>query len=256
MKNDFLILNYHSIVKSKTGLFHVDPIYTISSDKFKLHLELLKALKVNVITLDELEIINASSDFSICLTFDDGHPTDHEVVLPILNEYNFKASFFPCLLNLKEQDDRWEKYKNLADNGHTIGSHGVTHKYLPSLNQEDQFYELQYSKNYIEEKTGRDVTIFSLPGGKYNEKVIQLSKEIGYKRVLTTEFGLNNTNNLSFLLNRMSLKNKYSLVLLKSILKQDSEVLRKIRLERKVKKNINRLLGNKLTDKLNYILKL
>lgn len=68
---------------------------------------------------------------AVSLTFDDGLQSQFEVAVPILNERNLRATFY---LNPKgndpESDDwqqRWENWKIVAEQGHEIGNHSLTH---------------------------------------------------------------------------------------------------------------------------------
>ncbi|GBC99374.1 hypothetical protein HRbin17_01896 [bacterium HR17] len=65
------------------------------------------------------------------LTFDDGLRSQYEIAVPLLNERNLRATFY---LNPRgttpESDDwrqRWAQWQNVAQQGHEIGNHSLTH---------------------------------------------------------------------------------------------------------------------------------
>lgn len=75
-----------------------------------------------------------------------------------------------------------EQLKELSDKGFEIGSHGMTHSLLIAdyMNEEKALNELQKSKQWLEAATGKPVTAYCFPAGRYNAKMIELAKQVGY----------------------------------------------------------------------------
>lgn len=75
-----------------------------------------------------------------------------------------------------------EQIKELSDKGFEIGSHGMTHSLLIAdyMNEEKALNELQKSKQWLEAATGKPVTAYCFPAGRYNAKMIELAKQVGY----------------------------------------------------------------------------
>ena len=75
-----------------------------------------------------------------------------------------------------------EQLKELSDKGFEIGSHGMTHSLLIAdyMNEEKALNELQKSKQWLEAVTGKPVTAYCFPAGRYNAKMIELAKQVGY----------------------------------------------------------------------------
>lgn len=75
-----------------------------------------------------------------------------------------------------------EQLKELSDKGFEIGSHGMTHSLLIAdyMNEEKALNELQKSKQWLEAVTGKPVTAYCFPAGRYNVKMIELAKQVGY----------------------------------------------------------------------------
>jgi len=75
-----------------------------------------------------------------------------------------------------------EQLKKLSDSGFEIGSHGMTHSLLIAdyMNEEKALKELQKSKQWLEAVTGLPVTAYCFPAGRYNAKMIELVKQVGY----------------------------------------------------------------------------
>ena len=142
-----------------------------------------------------------------CVTFDDGLKNCVTNALPILLEHKCPAIFYipsnivenitpsiPYLENVEylTLDD----CKKLIDNGIAIGSHTVNHTPLIALNEAEVRSELLDSKKIIEAKLQVECKHFAPPWGKpgkhFNLKMgKKLTKEIGYKSLVTTERGLN-----------------------------------------------------------------
>lgn len=75
-----------------------------------------------------------------------------------------------------------EQLKELSDKGFEIGSHGMTHSLLIAdyMNKEKALNELQKSKQWLEAITGKPVTAYCFPAGRYNAEMIVLAKQVGY----------------------------------------------------------------------------
>lgn len=68
---------------------------------------------------------------AVSLTFDDGLKSQLEVAVPLLNDRGLRATFY---LNPRgttpESDDwreRWAAWKKVAEQGHELGNHSLTH---------------------------------------------------------------------------------------------------------------------------------
>ncbi len=66
-------------------------------------------------------------------TFDDGFITDYEYAKPVLDSFNYKATFYIITGFLTDtlpgiwRYGTWQQFKQLHNEGHEIGSHTVTH---------------------------------------------------------------------------------------------------------------------------------
>lgn len=124
------------------------------------------------------------------LSFDDGFENQIQVVAPLLDKYNLKATFFviPPMLNDKDESTArygsWESFKALSQAGHEIGAHTMTH---PNLSQMELgsagesgtiLYELWQSKLEIEKRVGQKVLSIAYPYGDVDERVIKASRKL------------------------------------------------------------------------------
>ena len=75
-----------------------------------------------------------------------------------------------------------KQLKELSDKGFEIGSHGMTHSLLIAdyMDEEKALIELQISKQWLESVTGKPVTAYCFPAGRYDAEMIELAKQVGY----------------------------------------------------------------------------
>ncbi len=103
---------------------------------------------------------------TIYLTFDDGPSKNTEDILYILDRYNIKATFFFCGGTSEEAKARM---KAVADAGHTIGIHSISHDY-EKIYESVESYLADFNETYncVYEATGVKPQIFRFPGGSIN----------------------------------------------------------------------------------------
>jgi len=92
----------------------------------------------------------------------------------------------------------------LAQRGHGVHSHSRTHPRLSSLTTPQIEDELRGSKDDLEAVLGRPVTQFSIPGGAYDDRVLEIAKRAGYTAVLNSVEGYNDDAAAPFLRQRFT----------------------------------------------------
>ncbi|TLS35343.1 polysaccharide deacetylase family protein [Pseudalkalibacillus caeni] len=117
---------------------------------------------------------------AVVLTFDDGPSRVLPQILDILAKKEVKAAFF-WQSRLLYPGRPW---KRVLDEGHLIGNHSCKHPNLTRYSYEEQYKELYYSKQRIEEITGNNVTYFRPPFGQYNADTIKAAKELNMVPVM------------------------------------------------------------------------
>lgn len=73
---------------------------------------------------------------AICLTYDDGLPSHINTVAPMLEQYDFKGTFFPTLSSPSIRNNMAE-WRALAAAGHELGNHTLYHPCQKSLDGMD-----------------------------------------------------------------------------------------------------------------------
>ncbi len=118
----------------------------------------------------------------IALTFDDGpHGVVTERILSTLDQYNAKATFFMLGQNAASMPTIAKK---VADKGHEIANHSITHANLRAVSAERVHKEMVTSLDQIEQATGIRPTLFRPPYGNHNENVQNKAKESNQKLIL------------------------------------------------------------------------
>ncbi|MCC0684976.1 delta-lactam-biosynthetic de-N-acetylase [Clostridioides sp. ZZV15-6383] len=121
---------------------------------------------------------------TIYLTFDEGYENGYTPkILDILKQNQVKAVFFVTSPYIKENKDL---VKRMVSEGHIVGNHSKTHPSMPTKtsnlkNFNEEFYDVE---RFYKDVTGKDmVKFFRPPMGKYSEKSLAMTKNLGYKTV-------------------------------------------------------------------------
>jgi len=188
------ILAYHSVGLSVDGEVGAG-LYCVSVEKFKEQMKFVQSSRFKV----QREIL---------ITFDDGLIDNYINAYPILKELGLKAYFF-ILVGKVGTDGymNWGQIRELKEAEMIIGSHGMTHRILEGLSDEDIDYELRESKEILEEKLKAKVEYLSIPRGFANKNVNEKAKKAGYKSVFTS----NPNDNDGFKRGRIAVKGNWSL---------------------------------------------
>ena len=146
------------------------------------------------ITMDELYDYVAHGkdlpDKPVLITFDDGYIDNYEHALPILKEYNMKATLF--MITGAFGESRFvnvEQLKEMQANGIDIQSHTVNHKDLRNMSLEQARDELIGSKAVLEDRMGHPVRYIAYPGGFANKDIDRIAEESGYRMAFTVQAG-------------------------------------------------------------------
>jgi peptidoglycan/xylan/chitin deacetylase (PgdA/CDA1 family) len=105
----------------------------------------------------------ADNSKTVYLTFDDGPHKVSDQILTMLGEFDAKATFFMLDGNIKSFP---EAVKRMAENGHSLGAHGVTHdKKKIYQSPQSVIDEMNQTLNTIKEITGIDASLIRTPYG-------------------------------------------------------------------------------------------
>jgi peptidoglycan/xylan/chitin deacetylase (PgdA/CDA1 family) len=180
-----------------------------SYDDFRRHLDVLAAWGAHVLPLDVAVDRLGTADLpprTVALTFDDGYASVLEQAWPELQRRGLPATLFAVSGYL---DGRgrfpWDRGASAAEcriadaaavraaaaAGLAIGSHTVTHRWLPELEPADAERELKESRHDLEDLLGREVVGFAYPMGGWTDQVRQQVAAAGYRFAVTVDRGRN-----------------------------------------------------------------
>jgi peptidoglycan/xylan/chitin deacetylase (PgdA/CDA1 family) len=166
-----LYLLYHELRSDETRYS-----YVTGTGTFERHLDLYARLRhENQQRLPEL-------------TFDDGHASNLTLAAPILESRSLTAQFFITVgwTGTKAGYMDWTQLRSLHAAGHSIGAHGWSHTLLTHCNDQQLQTELNAARTALEDNLGTSITTMSLPGGRYNPRVIAACQQAGYTSVYTS----------------------------------------------------------------------
>ena len=132
--------------------------------------------------MKELPVYSVNrSDRKIALTIDAAWEDDKTpFILSTLEKYGIKATFFLCGFWVKDYP---EMVKAIADAGHEIGNHSMTHPHMSRLSSDAIVSELNAFESIIEPIIGKKTRLFRAPFGEYNDNVINTVRKNGYEPV-------------------------------------------------------------------------
>lgn len=190
------ILMYHSFNENLIGKYAA-----VSLDTFSKQMNFIKKRGYKVISLDEYCLLLKRGEKIphnlVVITFDDGWK-DNLAAIKILNKYGFPATIFLIVENidkegyLSREDIGW-----LLNNTEVkIGSHTLTHAYLPESSTQLSKKEINESKEVLEKLFNTKVNAISYPIGGFNKEIIEEVGDTGYLCGCTTNRGFSKRLNI------------------------------------------------------------
>jgi len=190
-----VVLMYHNLVFGRTGNEYNRDIYNFEHD-----LAFLRK-RFKIIDFDDLLAIREGSlrltTDAALVTFDDGDLSMYAIAYPLLKEYEIKATFFVISGFVGEigymnwsQIREMTQYRDPSGNKlFTIGSHGVSHRFLGEVDQTTLIKELTESRAAIEGNTGEPARYLALPfgSGAGRNDIVELAKSAGYTAIRTSD---------------------------------------------------------------------
>jgi len=196
------ILMYHSIASMPKGTvmrsLHVPP------KLFKFQMWLLKILGYQGLSMSKLQpyLTGKKQGKVVGITFDDGFNNNLTHALPILQKFNFSATNYIISQNIGGIN-HWDLNKGIPENplmneneikqwinsGMEIGSHTQSHVRLAEIDIETAAKEITQSKLDLEKQFGCLVEHFCYPYGSYNDEIVAITKDAGYRTATTVNRG-------------------------------------------------------------------
>jgi peptidoglycan/xylan/chitin deacetylase (PgdA/CDA1 family) len=185
------------------------------------------------------------------VTFDDGHISDYEYALPILQSRGLIARFFITVgwTGIRPGYMGWRELRALHESGQMIGAHGWSHTLLTHCSPEDLDKELRGARLLLEERLGTPIATMSLPGGRFNRRILEACREAGYTQVYTSMPRAGREAS-EFLIGRLNIRGNMSLDWIRNVLRPESGALRSLERQYRMKAAAKAVLGDGIYDKL------
>jgi peptidoglycan/xylan/chitin deacetylase (PgdA/CDA1 family) len=137
----------------------------------------------------------------------------------------------------------------LHSSGQLIGAHGWTHTLLPHCTEEELQTELKGSRLTLEDKLGTAITTMSLPGGRYNRRILAACAQAGYMQIYTS---IPRPESLpqAFTVGRLNILGSRQPEWISSLFEPGSTVLARLDREYRMKAAAKVLLGDRLYEKM------
>lgn len=113
----------------------------------------------------------------IAFSWDDGAVEDMKLA-KLSEKYNIPGMFFIPQSNPERAVIGTNEITDLLKLGFEVGAHTKSHHYLTEIDKNKIFDEIKIGKNYLEEVTGKQIKHFCLPGGRYNNYILDISRQL------------------------------------------------------------------------------
>jgi len=242
-----IVLMYHALYPDHdvSAIDAEDLPYAVSLSTFKAHMALLAELNVGLLSENAHD---AQPD--VVITFDDGHISNHSLALPILQKFGFPAYFFVTTNFIKSRHNhcRVQQLRELSDAGMVVGSHGVSHRFLADLSDDDVMQELIHSREQLQQWLDAEVSCFSFPGGRYTQNTLNAARDAGYRQMFNSEFDAVSAANIvrQQPLARVAIRRNTTTDSFKRMINHDVAYYRRVQLLQRLKQSVKGLLGNRL----------
>jgi peptidoglycan/xylan/chitin deacetylase (PgdA/CDA1 family) len=218
-KKDITTLMYHAIGND----VHLSRWpWAISYSEFCEQLDILRKYGWHTICPNELEKYSTLPPRTAIITFDDGYANNIRA-LEALVDRGMKGACFIVTRDIGGKSS-WPgesipsqpmlnaaQLRNMESAGMEICSHTVSHCRLTEANDTTIKNELADSKKRLSDILGRDVSTFAYPYGLYDSRVVDATRNAGYRIAFTTVPGFGTIDNDYLRLRRITVLNADSI---------------------------------------------
>lgn len=175
--NNSKIIYYHDVNKSNRAYTEM----STSMELFKQHMLIAKHQEYKFVS----EIVSPQKELMI--TFDDGFRGLYENFdFFIENRIPVKLFLITDFLGMENYVSIDEVKEMLSSGYLSIGSHTCTHEDMTMQTITDIQKEMDESKKILERTFECSIDDFCFPRGFYNEKIVEIGKEVGYKKLYSS----------------------------------------------------------------------
>jgi peptidoglycan/xylan/chitin deacetylase (PgdA/CDA1 family) len=198
---------YHRVGKAHNAW---ERKYCVSPERFAAHMHHLAKQGMKAVDIDDfIAWIAGEIDLphgSFLMTFDDGFYGIYEHAMPVLRELDWPATVF-LVSSLLGQRDIWCEKENpsgqtypllghaqiheMRRQGFSFHSHSRTHADLTKISDEIMRNEIAGARAELEDALGSTVPYLAYPYGRYNERVVEIARQAGYRAAFSVQPGFN-----------------------------------------------------------------
>lgn len=177
---DVPILMYHHI-----GGKYVSP-YNISIKDFAAQMDYLAQHGYTTVSIDQVAAAlrgqTALPPCPVAITFDDGFKQQYTNALPILQQHNFKATFYLVTnyISMSYAFINWADLQALQRGGHWLGSHTAAHTAVGSLSGTELQRQIVAANTKLGNALNVSITTFSYPYGSFSLTAQRLISNSGF----------------------------------------------------------------------------
>lgn len=186
---------------------------TVDSNYFDEQMAYLAASGYHSLSADELTdaLIHhrVLPDKSILVTFDDGYDDNYTYAFQILKKHNIAGNFMIATGLIENKGYMtWDNLKEMAGNPLMhIYNHTWSHVSLDGAGKDKIEFEIATANKQLEENLGKNVGIFTYPYGSFNQLVIGVLREHGFRSAFSTINGTTQCESYIFALRRTHIGN-------------------------------------------------
>lgn len=207
------ILMYHYLSDPPMGADAIRLDLSVTPANFEAQLSYLRQAGFETISFEELHFAltwqTELPEKPIILSFDDGHRDAYEYAFPLLQKYDYRATFFVFTQPIDEYNVdflTWEMIQEMHQAGMEFGSHSYTHPDMRERDVDFLVYQIVGSKEAIEERIGEPVRFFCYPAGRYDQQVIKVLDSAHFWGAVTTQWGDAHSFNNRFEMTRIRMR--------------------------------------------------
>ena len=211
------ILMYHFLRVDRNPADGLGWRLSVTPADFALQIALLKREGFTSVSLgDVVAAVETGARLParpIVLTFDDGYANFATVGAPLLARAGFTATTFvvsgfvgrPGFMSAAQ-------VREVAALGMTVGAHTEHHVDLARVPAVLAQQEIAGSRAALQLLSGQPVTDFAYPSGQFNQQVVQLVQQAGFRDAVTTIGGVRQTAGLEYTMTRVRVSGGESLL--------------------------------------------
>ena len=185
------------------------------------------------------------------VTFDDGHTSNYEYALPVLQAKGIRARFFITVGWTGQRSGYmgWDQLRSLHHAGHSIGAHGWTHTLLTHCTSKQLELELTGARQTLEDGLGIPITTMSLPGGRFDARILTACRDAGYTQVFSS-IPRAEPMPAGPVIGRLNIRGDCTVAWIASLFAPGSTVLPRLERQERLKAAVRATLGDRVYAKL------